>query len=155
MCKWDTNSSEALLLEAIQRVLNAFCVTSVKQPQSDFLIIFYLWITESHRMVGVGRDLCGSSSPTPLPRQGHLQQAAQDLVQAGLEYLQRRRIHNLSRQPLTGISANSQPESKEPGLGDSFLRMTAGGTDPTSLAKNIFAVSVSLHLTVIQFFDYF
>jgi len=43
-------------------------------------------------MVGVGRDLCGSSSPTPLLKQGHLQQAAQDLVQAGLEYLQRRRL---------------------------------------------------------------
>jgi len=41
--------------------------------------------------VGVGRDLCGSSSPTLLPKQGHLQQAAQDLMQAGLEYLQRRR----------------------------------------------------------------
>jgi len=27
-------------------------------------------------MFGVGRDLCGSSSPTPLPKQGHLQQAA-------------------------------------------------------------------------------
>jgi len=40
-------------------------------------------------MVGVGRDLCGSPSPNPLPKQGHLQQAAQDLVQAGLEYLQR------------------------------------------------------------------
>ena len=34
---------------------------------------------------GVGRDLCGSSSPTPLLKQGHLQQAAEDLVQAGLE----------------------------------------------------------------------
>jgi len=33
-------------------------------------------ITESqnHRMVGVGRDLCGSSGPTPLPKQGHLEQ---------------------------------------------------------------------------------
>jgi len=33
-------------------------------------------ITESqnHRMFGVGRDLCGSSSPTPLPKQDHLQQ---------------------------------------------------------------------------------
>jgi len=29
-------------------------------------------------MFGVGRDLCGSPSPTPLPKQGHLQQAAQD-----------------------------------------------------------------------------
>ena len=34
-------------------------------------------------MVGVGRDLCGSSSPTLLPKQGHLQQAVEDLVQAG------------------------------------------------------------------------
>ena len=40
-------------------------------------------------MVGVGRDLCGSSGPAPLPKQGHLQQATQDHVQAGLEYLQR------------------------------------------------------------------
>jgi len=34
-------------------------------------------VTESqnHRMLGVGRDLCGSSSPTPLPKQGLLQQA--------------------------------------------------------------------------------
>jgi len=40
--------------------------------------------SQNHRMVGVGRDLCGSSSPTPLPKQGHLQQAAQDLVQVGL-----------------------------------------------------------------------
>jgi len=40
-------------------------------------------VTESqnHRMVGVGRDLCWSSSPTLLPKQGHLQQAAQDLPQ--------------------------------------------------------------------------
>jgi len=30
--------------------------------------------SQNHRIVGVGRDLCGSSSPTPLPKQGHLQQ---------------------------------------------------------------------------------
>ena len=51
-------------------------------------------------MFGVGRDLCGSPSPTLLPKQGHLQQAAQDLFQAGLEYLQRRRLHNLPGQPV-------------------------------------------------------
>ena len=51
-------------------------------------------------MVGVGSDLCVSSSPTPLPKQGHLHQAAQDLVQAGLQYLQRRRLHNLPGQPV-------------------------------------------------------
>jgi len=41
-------------------------------------------ISQNHRMVGVGRDLCGSSRPTPLPKQGHLLHAAQDLVQVGL-----------------------------------------------------------------------
>jgi len=46
-------------------------------------------------MVGVGRDLCWSSSPTLLPKQGPLQEVVEDLVQAGLEYLQRRRLHNL------------------------------------------------------------
>ena len=59
--------------------------------------------SQNHRIVGVGRDLCGSSSPTPLPKQGHLQQAAQDLVQAGLEYLQRSRLHNLPGQPGPGL----------------------------------------------------
>ena len=54
-------------------------------------------------MAGVGRDLWGSPSPTPLPKQGHLQQAAQDLVQVGLEYLQKRRLHNLPGQPVPGL----------------------------------------------------
>ena len=38
-------------------------------------------VTESqnHRTVGAGRDLCGSSSPTLLLKQGHLQQAALSL----------------------------------------------------------------------------
>jgi len=40
-------------------------------------------------MVGVGRDLSGSSSPTLLPKQGHPQQAAHDRVQAGLEFISR------------------------------------------------------------------
>ena len=38
-------------------------------------------------MVEVGSDLRGSSSPTPLKKQGHLQQAAQDRIQAGFEHL--------------------------------------------------------------------
>jgi len=56
--------------------------------------------TQNHRMFGVGRDLCGSSSPPPLPKQGHPEQAAQDLVRVGLEYLQRWRLHNPSGQPV-------------------------------------------------------
>jgi len=54
-------------------------------------------------MIGVGRDLCGSPSPTPMLKQGHLEQAAQDHIQAGFEYLQRRRIHNLSEEVLTHV----------------------------------------------------
>ena len=68
-------------------------------------------ITESqnHRMAGFGRDLWGSSSPTPLPKQGHLQQVAQDLIQVGSEYLQRRTFHNASGQPVPGLR---HPRSK-------------------------------------------
>jgi len=67
-------------------------------------------LTQNHGTVGVGRDLCGSSSPTPLLKQGHLQQAAQELVQAGLEYLQRRRLHNLPGQPVPVLH---HPQSEE------------------------------------------
>ena len=61
-------------------------------------------------MVGVGGDLCGSSSLTPLPKQGHPEQAAQHRVQAGLEYLQRRRLHNLPGQPVPVLH---HPQSEE------------------------------------------
>ena len=33
-------------------------------------------VTQNHRMAVVGRELCGSSSPTPLLKQGHLEQVA-------------------------------------------------------------------------------
>jgi len=39
--------------------------------------------TQNHRMVGVGRDLCGSSSVHALLKQVHLEQVAQSLVQEG------------------------------------------------------------------------
>jgi len=58
------------------------------------------FITESqnHRMFGFGKDLCGSSSPTLLPKQGHLQQAAQDLS---------RRVLNISREGESTASLGS------------------------------------------------
>jgi len=65
-------------------------------------------------MVGVGRDLCGSSSPTLQPKQGHLQQAAQDRIQAGLEYLQRTRLHNLPGQPVPGLHHPQREEILPP-----------------------------------------
>jgi len=66
--------------------------------------------SQNHRMVGVGRDLWGSPSPTLLPKQGLLEQVAQELVQVGFEYLQRRRIHNLSGQPAPVLC---YPQSEE------------------------------------------
>jgi len=44
----------------------------------------------------------GVTQPNPLPKQGHPEQAAQDYVQVGLEYLQRR-LHSPSGQPVPGL----------------------------------------------------
>ena len=71
--------------QIIHKVINF-----ISHTQLEFLLMQFDWVlslgasTQNHRMVGVGRDVCGSSSPTLLPKQGHLQQAAEDLVQAGL-----------------------------------------------------------------------
>ena len=69
----------------------------------------FAW-SQNHRMAGVGRDLWRSPSPTPLSKQDHLEQVAQDCVQAGFEYLQRRRLHNPSGQPVPVLR---HPQSKE------------------------------------------
>jgi len=63
-------------------------------------------ITECSGLEGTS----GSSSPTSMLKQGHLQQAAEDFVQAGLEYLQRRRIRNLPGQPVPGLC---HPQNEE------------------------------------------
>jgi len=47
-------------------------------------------LSQNHRTVRAGRDLWRSSGPAPLPKQGHLEQAAQGLAQAGFAYLRRR-----------------------------------------------------------------
>ena len=57
-------------------------------------------ITESQNGRGWKGPLCVIQSNRPLLKQGLLQQAAQDLVQVGLEYLQRRRLHHLPGQPV-------------------------------------------------------
>ena len=43
------------------------------------------------------------TQPNSLLKQGHLQQDAQHRVQAGLEYLQRRRLHSHPGQPGPGL----------------------------------------------------
>ena len=59
-------------------------------------------ITESQNVRGWKGPL-GIPQSNPLPKQGHPEQAAQDRVQAGLEYLQSRRLHSPSGQPGPGL----------------------------------------------------
>ena len=83
--------------------------------------------SQNHKMVGVGGDLCGSSSPTPLPKQGQVQQAAQDHVQAGFEYLHRRRLP----QPLWAAC----PRAPSPSEGRSSSSCS-GGTSYASVCAH-------------------
>jgi len=71
------------------------CIKHSTASQSKEVII-----PQNHKMVAIARDLWGSSSPTPLPKQGHLEQSAQDLVLMGFEYHQRRTLHNRSGKPV-------------------------------------------------------
>ena len=59
-------------------------------------------ITESQNGGG-WQDPLWVTQPNPLPKQGHPEQAAQHRSQAGLEYLQRRRLHSLPGQPGPGL----------------------------------------------------
>jgi len=43
------------------------------QSYEGLFLAWSLNCQEDHRMVGVGKDICGSSSPTLLLKQGHLQ----------------------------------------------------------------------------------
>ena len=54
------------------------------------------------------------TQPNPLPKQGHPQQAAQHHGQAGLEYLQRRRLHSLPGQPGPGLRHPQREEVLPP-----------------------------------------
>ena len=58
-------------------------------------------VTESQNGGGWQGPL-GVPQPNPLPKQGHPEQGAQQRVQLGLEYLQRRRLHSLPGQPGPG-----------------------------------------------------
>jgi len=70
-------------------------------------------VTESQNGRGWKGPLWVTQS-SPLPKQGHPEQAAQDLVQVGLEYLQRRRVHNLPEQPVPGLHRPQREEVLPP-----------------------------------------
>jgi len=60
----------------------------------QILIIRQITESQNHRMLGVGRDTQRPSSPTPLPKQVHIEQVAWDLIQVGFENLQRMRLRS-------------------------------------------------------------
>jgi len=72
--------------------------------QSTIVLIASSHPSQSHRNLGLGKDLQTSSSPTPL-----LEQVVQESIQADFEYHQRRRFHGLSGQPLPVLH---YPQSK-------------------------------------------
>ena len=89
-----------------------YCTYDMKISEALYIKFSYLFKQQSsqnHRMEWVGRDLWRSSSPNSLLEQDHLEQVAQDGIQAGFEYLQRRRLHNLSGQPVPVLG---HPQSK-------------------------------------------
>lgn len=49
----------------------------------------------SHKTIREGRDLERSSNPTPLPKQGHLEQSAWEHIGFGMCSFQRGRLHGL------------------------------------------------------------
>jgi len=97
------------------------CPNIHRQPGQPDPSVFACWsncslslqnrtrFTESQNVRGWKGPL-GIIWSNPLPKQGHLQQAAQDHIQEGFEYLQRRRLHNLPGQP---VPALCHPQSKE------------------------------------------
>jgi len=77
------------VISIITKLFMPVPVLSLPRPKGLFLFpvqIYWSWEegSQNHRMAAFGRDLYGSSSPAPLTKKGHLQQAAQDLVQVGL-----------------------------------------------------------------------
>ena len=83
-----------------------------KAPARFQKIKIFVQITESQNVGGWQGPLWITQS-NPLLKQGHPERAAQDRVQAGLEYLQRRRLHNLPGLPVPGLRHPQREEVLE------------------------------------------
>ena len=96
---WWKITSDFLILKYIWASFS--CVTYKYKMWVYLINLFYMHLFHTEWQNGRGwKRPLWVICPTPLPKQGHLGQAAQDLVQAGLEYLQRGGLHNLSGQPV-------------------------------------------------------
>jgi len=86
-----------------------FVLSSTFGPYDGFSAVISSFYTESQHDGGWKGPLEITQS-SPLPKQGHPEQAAQDCFQTGFEYLWRRRLHSPSGQPGPGFC---HPQSKE------------------------------------------
>ena len=76
-------------------------------------------LSQNHRIVGVGRDLCGSSSPTLPPKQGHLQQAmgslSSEILKSCLDMILGNRLYmDLLEQGLLDQTTSKGPFQPQP-----------------------------------------
>ena len=70
------------------------------------------YLSETRRIVEVGRDLLRPSSPTLMLKQGQLEQVAHDCIQLGFEYLHGWRLHRLLlSKVLVPVSGESRQEN--------------------------------------------
>jgi len=72
---------------------------------------------------GSWKGSLGIIQSNPQPKQGYPEQAAQDHVQTGFEYLRRRRLHNPSGQPDPGL-CHPQREEVLPSVQDTKPRVS-------------------------------
>jgi len=64
---------------------SSFSTSEIKSTVPYIAFFYKITKSQNHTSIGIGRDLCRSSSPTTLPKQGHLEHIAQDLIQMGFE----------------------------------------------------------------------
>jgi len=77
-------------------------------PSCDSLKVLYevtCWVAalHSHRMTGAGRDRTTGDGVQLRAKAVSLQQVTQKSIQAGFDYLQRRRRHSCSGQPAPAL----------------------------------------------------
>jgi len=56
---------QQLLFSFFCQVITSHTAAFTRNNKATFLLVWIITESQNHRMVGVGRDLCGSSSPTP------------------------------------------------------------------------------------------
>lgn len=107
-CDYETQYyiGETLICPILNTVNRCWTCLGNKQCCSSIFLLYETEQKGNHDIIEVGRDLQGSSSP----KGGSLEQVTQESIQAGLEYLQRRRLHNLSGQHIPVLC---YPQSKE------------------------------------------